>query len=349
MISNEKKTAIISIYGTVHCVVDFCCAAIIYYYVNKVDISFLLQLVLIYNILAFGLQSVFGYIQDKIHKPDIFAIFGCIILILGIFLYKNPIASTILLGTGNALFHTGGGVIALETGNGRANLPGIFVAPGAIGLFLGMFWSKTVSINNLFLIILPLISIIFMALVKPEKDEQVIYTNKSSTPVYLIIVLLIFSSVCIRSIAGLSYEFTGKDNLLLLISYILAIAFGKALGGIFADRFGFFNTALTGLLLAIPLLKFGNIPQLAILGMFFFNLTMPVTVTALANMMPDYKGLAFGLTTLALLAGALPVIILPYVSDFKITQSFLFFGLLIISVIISAISLKLYEKLFNRP
>lgn len=84
--------------------------------------------------------------------------------------------------------------------------------------------------------------------------------------------------------------------------------------------------------------------QLAILGMFFFNLTMPITMTALANMMPKVKGFSFGLTTLALLIGYLPVM-----CEYKVSQSMLFFEILFASVIVTAISLKLYEKLFHRP
>lgn len=82
---------------------------------------------------------------------------------------------------------------------------------------------------------------------------------------------------------------------------------GKAAGGILGDRLGWTRVALSGLIVATPLLViFPNIPALAVTGAFFFNLTMPITLTCLANMLPGYTGFAFGLTTLGLIIGALP-------------------------------------------
>ncbi len=344
MILKNKKFQIIGIYATVHAVVDFCCAAILFSLAGKTDIISLLQLVILYNILAFGLQFIFGYIADKIKHPDNFAITGCLFLIAGICIYKNPMLTVILIAIGNALFHTGGGIISLEMGNGRAKLPGIFVAPGAIGLFLGAFWWTVPNVENIYLAFLPLISIGLMLFIPPPEEKQKIYETEATVPVYTLIILLILISVCIRSFVGLSYDFAAKNDFQMMILLIAAISAGKALGGILADKFGMFNTAVIGLLLSVPLLKYGFIAPLAILGMFFFNFTMPITLTSLANMMPKYKGLAFGLTTLALLIGSLPIL-----NGYKVSQSMLFFEIIIISVIISAISLKLYEKLFHRP
>jgi hypothetical protein len=85
------------------------------------------------------------------------------------------------------------------------------------------------------------------------------------------------------------------------------VVLGKAAGGILGDRLGWTRVALSGLIVAAPLLViFPDTPALAITGAFFFNLTMPITLTCLANMLPGYTGFAFGLTTLALITGALP-------------------------------------------
>ena len=344
MTINRQKALITSVLGTSHAVVDFCCAAILYALVGKVDIVFLLKLVVIYNVLAFGLQFIFGFIADKTKQPINFAIFGCLFLIAGISICKNPMLTIILMGIGNALFHIGGGIISLEMGNGRAKLPGAFVAPGAVGLFLGSFWGFIPNIENIWLAFFPLICISLMLFLDIPQEKQKIYENKASVPIYAIILILIMISVCIRSFVGLSFDFAAKDNFNLLLILVFAIAAGKFAGGILADKFGMFNTAVIGLLISAPLLKFGYIPQLAILGMFLFNLTMPVTLTALANMMPKYKGLAFGLTTLALLVGFLPVI-----CGFKVSQSMFTAEIVIISAVVTAVSLKLYEKLFNRP
>ncbi|MCR5260713.1 MAG: hypothetical protein K6C94_02625 [Candidatus Gastranaerophilales bacterium] len=341
---NRHKAGIVGIYGAVHALVDFCCAAVVYSYVGKIETLTLLQAVVIYNVLAFGLQSVFGFAVDKIKKPQNFSIVGCMLIITAFFTMKNIMLTVILTGLGNALFHTGGGYISLNMGNGRAKLPGVFVAPGAIGLFLGAFWSKVCSQNYL-LIILLLVSVALMTFFEPKEEEQKCLAVKSDFPIYMLIFICILISICVRSFVGLSYDFVAKGNFNLMLVMVFAVALGKAAGGFISDKFGMYNTAVIGLLLSIPLLKYGEIlPFLAILGMFCFNLTMPITVTALANMMPKYKGLAFGLTTLMLLIGFLPVI-----ADYKIPQSMMFFEVIMVSVIVTAIGLKLYERLFNRP
>ena len=341
---NKTKAILISIYGTVHAVVDFCCAALLYSFVGKVEILNLIQLVILYNILAFGLQFIFGFIADKSKQAENFAILGCLFLIAGIFIWNNPMLTVILIGIGNALFHVGGGIVSLNMGNGRAKLPGLFVAPGAIGLFLGTLCSLIPNFNKIWLSILPLISVGLLLFTPVPNEKQKIYENKANIPIYSIIVLLILISVCIRSFIGLSYDFSAKENIYLMIIMVTAVAFGKAIGGFLADKFGMYNTAVIGLLLSIPLLKYGYNPYLAIVGMFCFNFTMPITLTSLANMMPNYKGFAFGLTTLSLLIGYLPIFL-----EYKISQSMLYFEIILISVIITAIALKLYEKLFNRP
>lgn len=342
---NKKKAIIIAIYGLIHLLVDCCCAVLVYSYAGKIEILDLLNAVVLYNILAFGLQSVFGFLADRTGKPQNYSIFGCLLLICAFFTMKNTILTILLTGIGNALFHSGGGLISLNMGNGRAKLPGIFVAPGAIGLFLGTLWGSLHIANNIFLVIFLLAAVGLMMFVEPVLEKQKNLMKKSDFPVCFLILICILISICIRSFVGLSYEFAEKNNLSLMLIMIFAIALGKATGGFLADRFGMYNTAVIGLLLSVPLLKYGSIyPVLAIFGMFCFNLTMPITVTALANIMPKYKGFAFGLTTLALLIGFLPLI-----ADYKVTQSMMFLEIILLSVIVTALGLKLYERLFNRP
>lgn len=344
MISDFQKTKVISIYSAAHAIVDFCCSAVIYSFGGFFDVMLLLKLVIVYNSLAFGLQCIFGFIIDKFDKAQSMAVLGCLLLITGICMYERPMITIIFMGIGNAMFHAGGGSIALKLGNGYSKLPGIFVAPGAIGLFFGTLWWKFNPVENIWLAFLPLIAAAFLLFTDIPKEEQVIYKNKTTTSVYAIIVILLLTAVAIRSFIGLSYDFSGKNSFLLMVLFVLSIALGKMLGGFLADKFGMFNTAVWGLILSVPFLKFGYIPQCAMIGMFLFNLTMPITVTALANMMPKYKGFAFGLTTFALLIGFLPVF-----TGFKVAQSLFFFEIIIVSAIIAAIALKLYEKLFYRP
>jgi hypothetical protein len=43
-----------------------------------------------------------------------------------------------------------------------------------------------------------------------------------------------------------------------------------------------------------------------IFGIFLFNMTMPITLVVISNTFQGRQGFAFGLTTLALIIGALP-------------------------------------------
>ena len=54
-----------------------------------------------------------------------------------------PLATMIVAGVGNALFHLGAGGLVLRSAGGRATPAGVFVAPGALGLGLGMWMGRT--------------------------------------------------------------------------------------------------------------------------------------------------------------------------------------------------------------
>ena len=83
------------------------------------------------------------------------------------------------------------------------------------------------------------------------------------------------------------------------------------------------------LLLSVPLLVFSGQPALAIAAMLLFQMTMPVTLLAVFRALPDEPGFAFGLTTLALLAGTIPVLVLPWP---WIAQSWVLIALIVVSV-----------------
>ena len=127
-----------------HCMIDFLCAFAVYgIFRNPED---LFSVYLIYNFFAFALQMPLGIILDRLRQkrpsafsksaPVAFTITGIVLTLAGMFM--NPA----VLGLGNALFHSGGGVISIEEDDRcgyRGRGLGVFVAPGAIGLYLGAF------------------------------------------------------------------------------------------------------------------------------------------------------------------------------------------------------------------
>jgi FSR family fosmidomycin resistance protein-like MFS transporter len=283
----------------------------------------------------------FGFIIDRIHKPVLSAVLGCIVLSLGLVLFIHPLVAIILAGVGNALFHVGGGTVSLNLKPGKAAMPGVFVAPGGIGLFAGGVILKLYGFHpEIFVVLLLGMGLIIFLLKSPtifyeiKKDRAVNY-------LFLTIVLLLIT-ICIRSVVGLSINFSWKSNMTWLILLTSGIALGKGLGGFLADYLGWIKITAGGLAISALLLLFGaQFPIAGIAGLFLFNLSMPVTLVAISNSLPGRPGFSFGLTTLAMILGALPTF-------FKTRIFFSETVIIITLVVVSAITLFFGLKLYNQ-
>lgn len=293
------------VYGMCHALVDASCAFLV---LGAIDVKTgLLPNIILYNALAFVLQVPLGWLLDKYKRPKLAAIIGVFCVLMAWLFLLMPFVAVIMAGVGNALFHVGGGQIALNIEPKKASYPGIFVAPGGVGLALGIYLAASPTILSLYAFPLALILfIVILVLTKVPAFSMPAKPGKKVNYLMLVIMLLLLS-ISIRSIVGLSVNFPWKTNVFLLILLTASVAMGKAFGGILADKFGWMKTGLTGLLLALPLLSFGNsYAVLGLIGAFVFNFTMPVTLVAISNSLPGKAGFSFGLTTLALFIGAVP-------------------------------------------
>jgi len=116
--------------------------------------------------------------------------------------------------------------------------------------------------------------------------------------------------IAVRAFVGSGLALPWKTEPLLLISLTAAVVLGKAAGGILADRFGRTVVGVGALCLAAPLLAMAPAWAAAgIAGALLMNMTMPVTLAATADLVPERPGFVFGLTCLALIAGGLPAIL----------------------------------------
>jgi len=123
------------------------------------------------------------------------------------------------------------------------------------------------------------------------------------------IVLLCLLAVMVRAYAGSAMPIVWKSRTelgLFLLPSVCVFA-GKFAGGFLADRFGARRTAVASLLAALPLLFIwgGSVVPCAV-GLFSVSITTALTLVAIARVLPGHEGLAFGLTTLALLLGSTP-------------------------------------------
>jgi MFS transporter, FSR family, fosmidomycin resistance protein len=345
----EKKARLLTqnliVYSFAHAVVDAVCAIAIFSIpiFNKISFNEFFNLVVLYGLLAFGLQIFFGIICDKYKSPKLFAIMGIILTLISVLLISQfPIFSIIFAGIGNALFHIGGGTISLNIIPKKATAPGIYVAPGAIGLFLGVLIGKKELFPltySIFLLVLTL----FLVLItnEPKIDYQRKQVKKSN--IFWLIIIFILISVIIRSFIGFMIIFTWKSNFILSVIFVIGVFLGKALGGVLGDKFGWMKLGVTSLLISAFLLAFGvNNPILGIIGIFLFNFTMPITLVVISNMFSGRPGFSFGLTVLALIIGALP-----YYAEIKISNSMFYFITILSSTLAIYLGLYFYYK-FNQ-
>ena len=350
-LSLKNISANLFVYGTTHAVVDAICAAVIFSILkNKVvGAQEFLSLVIIYNVLAFGLQAGLGLIVDHFKSPRAATLLGCIFTGISALIFLHfPITAIIFAGVGNALFHVGGGSISLNLIPEKATALGVYVAPGALGLLVGTLLGKNGQFTAWpFILILVVLCIFIFIIKKPEMNYVREKVAKSKFNYFEVILLLVFSSIAIRSLIGLAIVFPWKSDINLLITLTIAVVLGKGLGGILADKFGWVKVAVGALFLSIPFLAFGsNNPYLAITGMFLFNMTMPVTLVAISNILPGRTAFAFGLTCLALILGALPVFI-GLKSLFN--SPLMIFAIIFISaaILYSGLQLLLNNKVFS--
>lgn len=297
------------IYGSMHALVDAVCVASLFSISRQGlagDERFF-SLVIFYGALAFGLQAPLGLLVDRFRMPRQAALLGALLSAGGLLAFaSNPLLAVTLTGIGNALFHIGGGTIAFNLTPHRAAAPGVFVAPGALGLFYGTLAGKSGDFSvSLLLAVLLVFCVFAMSAELPLID----YDRRRGERLgyFRIIFLFLFASVFIRSLVGFILVFPWKTDPHLAVLLAFFIVLGKASGGIIADRLGWVRVAVGASLLSLPLLAFGSeVYFLALAGILLFNMTMPVTLIAFAEMIPGRPAFAFGLTCLALILGAVP-------------------------------------------
>ncbi len=327
--SRGQICANLAVYGTAHTAVDATCAGILFTLWNR-DVLSTTELgwyFFLYNLLAFGMQPVLGLALDRLRRPRSAAMAGCLLTALATTGFaQRPLLAICVAGVGNALFHLGAGSICLNLTPGRAVAPGMFVAPGAAGLFLGTLQGRNDAFESLpFLVLLAVCCVAMRVLPLPALDYR--REQAPSQPRWSWAVLcLLLLCIGVRSTVGFGIVLPWNEGMGWPLALTGFVVMGKGLGGVMADWLGWGRVAVGALALAAPLLAFGaNEPSAAITGMFLFNLPMAVTLVAGANLLPGRPAFAFGLTCLALEAGAW-IIMLPPGSERVIDSEWLVFG-----------------------
>ena len=323
-----KKEVTTFAYALCHFVVDFACVSSMLCAVSRVlgesgqgSMEVVALSILLYDIVAFTLQLPIGIALDQLDKNFYAALLSYALVGAGVILSLVPIAllewpAILLLAIGNALFHSAGGLCVLNISQKHAGPSGIFIATGAVGVFLGTFSAQYGRLQVAFslLVLLFLCASITRVVQKVNKKYWNIHNVPFAIPEFssrtLLAIFLLCFVVALRSYTGMIMAFPWKSEMLLLALSILGVFAGKALGGMVADRIGFRTTAIFSLIAAATLfVPSWEMPLMGLLAVFFFNFTMAITLASLSNILHEAKGTAFGLASFSLAIGALPALL----------------------------------------
>ena len=287
-----------AVYAFSHFAVDLGCAFAVFSANHRSAFGFLL-----YNFFAFAMQMPLGLLADVLRKNKFFAVSGALLVAVCCLLPQPGLWSICLLGLGNGLFHIGGGLEVMHAAEDRAAPLGIFVSPGAWGIWLGTMLGKAAS-SPLPVVLLLLLSCAAMVLRKCRR-QLALPSAQLPDKTALFPGVLLFFVVILRSFGGMAVSLPWKTGFLSFAA-VSCVVLGKALGGILADRFGLKAVGLGSLLLSALLFLFSSSAPLGLMALLLFNMTMPITLHLLADRMPGVKGFSFGLLTFALFLGFLP-------------------------------------------
>lgn len=300
----------LTVYSLAHFLVDLCCALLMFRITPAASDAALLFLV--YNYCAFALQMPIGLLADRLDCNALVAAAGCALVALSFALSSLPMAAVVTAGLGNALFHVGGGVDVLGDSGKKAAALGVYVSPGALGLFFGTMLGKG-EFPLLFgavMMLAALAAILIMAqctgVLRASHNAPLSFRGMARFDV-LLPALCLFLVVVIRSYAGMTMRFDWKSMGNWALIATLAVMLGKCAGGFAMDLLGARTASLLSLAAAAVLFFFADNPYAGVAAIFLFNMTMPVTLWALAQRMPGCKGFSFGLLTFALFLGFAPV------------------------------------------
>ena len=321
----SRKTTEVS--AVIHFLVDLACIFLATAFLIPLcaDRTVWLWVVMLYNMFAFAFQLPIGALADRLGSSWRVSAAGCIIIAAAYGLAWRgaepgialPILIAVVAGIGNSCFHVGCGIAVLKRCGGKAAFPGIFVSTGAFGVYLAPILASLpraalIGKGAGLLGMLACALILFRSekgLGSPENREETNLRSRAGFPAALMLTAAtgLLITVLLRSYAGTIMGFSWRTVPLLGLLFTLGIVFGKMLGGVIGDRAGWMKTALASLLVSAVLFMLAkDHPAAGITAVFLFNITMPITLTALADLIKGRPGTAFGMTTLMLFLGTVP-------------------------------------------
>jgi FSR family fosmidomycin resistance protein-like MFS transporter len=306
-----KRLLLPALLGLSHGVADASAGLLLGSLAGQMSFEKITALVLLYNLLGFGGQPVAGMITDRLMRPRAVMIAGMLALASALACAGlQPEMSVLLAGVGSAAFHVGGGALALAATRNRAAGPGLFAAPGAVGLATGIALALTGQVIIwpfiIGLVVLAAVALIFKL---PEMNYGALSAGVEFQSHDAIIIFLL-AAIALRSFVWSAFQTLLEGNTYLLVAMGAAATAGKAIGGVLADRVGWRRWCVGALSLAAILLAGGNGSAVFLLtGVALLQSATPVCLAMMARLKPNQPATAAGLALgLGILFGGIPLI-----------------------------------------
>ncbi len=296
--------------GLAHGAADGAAGLLLGGFAPRMPLTQVALLVLLYNILAFGAQPLAGMVADRLGRPRGAALAGLALLAAALLLAGPwPQGAVLLAGLGSAAFHVGGGALALAATQGRASGPGVFAAPGVVGLAVGgaLAAAGIAATAPALALLAVLAGAIALLPATPPAPAEETHAAPMFEP-HDLIMLALLAGIALRSAVWSSLQLVFAGRWDLLIAMAVAAALGKIAGGALADWLGWRRWATLALLAAAPLLALGKEHTVALLaGAALLQSATPVGIAVAARLLPGRPATATGLVLgLAVALGGLP-------------------------------------------
>ena len=319
-------------YFFIHGLMEVVCFSILY---DKFGLGLSFIVAIVYDYFAFATQGLVGQLNSVFRKVDIGSI-GVVLMTISIFMTRAEnetvaLAGIAVLGLGNAFLHEAGAIATTICSEGKLFPSALFVGGGSFGLIIGQTLGAAGISHYVLLAIMVVIEALVLITNKLWLTEGPIpkFSLVKAKEADWVIILVAFAVTAVRSFIGYAIPISWKKELWQAFLLFFIMGIGKVVGGYLADRFGAKRVGVWASVLSIPFLLAGNqIMWISIIGVFLFSLTMSITFGMLLSVIKNNPGLAFGVTTLALFVGMLPVLL------------FGSFGMTINSILVVVLSLS---------
>ncbi len=308
-----KKKLLPWAYFFIHGLMEVVCFSILY---DKFGLGLSFLVAIIYDYFAFATQGLVGQLNSVFRRLDIGTI-GVVLMTISVFMTKAEnetvaLAGIAVLGLGNAFLHEAGAIATVICSEGKLFPSALFVGGGSFGLIIGQtFGAAGISVYVLliFMVIIEVLVLLTNHMWLNEAPIPKFDLVKTEHAEWMII-LVAFGVTAVRSFIGYAIPLSWKKELWQAFLLFFVMGIGKAIGGYLVDRFGAKRIGVWASLLSIPFLLAGNrMMWISIIGVFLFSLIMSITFGMLLSVIKNNPGFAFGVTTLGLFVGMLPVLL----------------------------------------